>query len=370
MILVCLSHVRHHFESTAPALYSLVTMTTRVATPTFLLLSGFVIGHLLRGNSVGKVGLALVDRGLFLLIVAHTLIGLTQLPGTDFAEWWLGRAMITDVVGIALFAAVLVRRASAAALFAAGCALCIPSWIVAMTWLPASEGMQLVGSLLFYLDAAPSSTIEVPLLSYLGVFLIGMALSAWFRDLLLVQNYRALAVRLSVIGSAAVLLAVTGIVLWHFGKNAVAQVLSEPYLMRLLRATLNPGSKLPPGPSYMLFYGGLGLLMTAAFCAIRTGRFLGPMARLAIPIGRASLLCFVLQDWLFFLLPELLGYAAVSSVPFWLAYFAVGVLALHFISRAWMRIQGNRFLTVGLKWLVRRVRPRAPSALQTTDGPA
>jgi len=357
MILVCLSHVRYHFEDSVPILYSFLTISTRVATPTFLLLSGFVIGHLLRGNSRGRVGVALIDRGLFLLIVAHGLLGWADVSATSFAQWWLARTMITDVVGMALFIAVLARGASTAALLTAGVAMCALSWVIAMSWLPSSATALFVGSLLFYLDGAPQVMIEVPLLAYVGVFLIGMALSSSSHTLLVEGNHGALARRLAVIGGGAVLLVALGVVGWHVGKDALPPPFSEAHVVTLLRSSLNPGSKLPPGPAYLLFYGGLGLLMTAAFCWDRLRRALGPLARRAAVIGRASLLCFVVQDWLFFVLPKAFGYADVISVGFWSAYFVACVLVLYLLAKAWGSVGGNRFLTVGLKWLAARRPP-------------
>jgi uncharacterized membrane protein len=43
MLMVCLSHIRHHFVASAPALEWALAVVTRIATPTFLLLSGFVV---------------------------------------------------------------------------------------------------------------------------------------------------------------------------------------------------------------------------------------------------------------------------------------------------------------------------------------
>jgi hypothetical protein len=368
MILVCLSHIKEHFEEAAPLAYFLILATTRVATPTFLLLSGFVIGYLLRQNTRAPLAVTLIDRGLFLLIVAHLLLGVADLPRVGLHQWLFGRAMMTDVIGVALFVALLVYRASAGALIAGGVSLCVVSWAAAMTWVPDSPRLQFLGSLLFHLHSAPGPRLEVPLLAYLGVFMIGMALSAGSQRALRARDYRALARRWSMIGAGALGLVLAGIVIWHLGKNSLPAPLDEPHVVQLLRATLHPGSKLPPGPSYLLFYGGLGLLMTALFLRNRPAWLLGPAARFATTIGRASLACFVVQDWLMFVLPEAFGYARVTSVAFWAGYFALSVLVLYVLAQAWNRLEGNRFLTVGLKHVVRSFQPasaRGDPALRT-----
>lgn len=359
MLLVCLSHIKQHFVESAPALYSVLLLTTRIATPTFLLLSGFVIGHLLRGNARGQVGWLLVDRGLFLVLVAHFTLGLNELRDLSVFEWAFGRVMITDVIGIALCVAVLIRGASAAALFAAGICLYLLSWVIAMTLQVSSEPMRLLGSVLFHLHSAPNRLVDIALLPYLGVFLVGMGLSAYCREALQNRHSARLARRLATIGLLAIAGVLAGIAAWHFGKDSLPQWLYEPHEVSLLRASLHPGYKAPPSPAYLLLYGGVGLLLTALFFSSRPRSLLAGIADKAATIGRASLLCFIAQDWLLFLIPQIFGFANVTSVAFWFGYFALCVLMLFYASRQWIRIDGNRFFTIGLKHLVRRRQARA-----------
>src|SRR5579884_3608187 len=84
MLFVCLSHcAMSYFDFWRPsrphapleALGQIATTVSFVATPTFLLLSGIVIGYLWRINPTSLSGLKrkLFDRGVFLLIVGHLL---------------------------------------------------------------------------------------------------------------------------------------------------------------------------------------------------------------------------------------------------------------------------------------------------------
>ncbi|HEY0942085.1 MAG TPA: acyltransferase family protein [Steroidobacter sp.] len=358
MLLVCLSHIKPHFEVSAPEIYTALVITTRVATPTFLMLSGFVIGHLLRGNAREDVRWLLVDRGLFLVLVVHFLLGLNELSYLPFSDWVFGKVMITDVIGVALCVAVVIRGASTAALFAAGGALFVMSWIVAMTLVPESEGMQLLGAVLFHLHSAPNRLIDIAFLPYLGVFLMGMGLSSYCREALQNGETGWLARRLGTMGLIAIGLVITGILAWHFFKHALPEGLREPHVMSLLRATLHPGYKAPPSPAYLLFYAGAGLVMTGLFFHGRP-RWLASMTGKAAVIGKASLLCFIAQDWLLFLIPQLLGFHQLTSVPFWFGYLALVVLILFYLSRQWIRLDGNRFFTVGLKRFMRRRRATA-----------
>src|SRR6185295_1076090 len=108
MVLVCISHVAVYL-SAAPDLQWFLLMVARVATPTFLLLSGFVIAHLLQPGANRHVSVMLVDRGLFLLVVAHALLGLWMLPELGVLHWAFARTGITDAIGVALLSAVLLR---------------------------------------------------------------------------------------------------------------------------------------------------------------------------------------------------------------------------------------------------------------------
>jgi uncharacterized membrane protein len=349
MVLVCLSHIKHHFTVSSPLLEWQLTVVTRVATPTFLLLSGFVISHLLRSDQSSKTRLMLIDRALFLIIVAHLLIGLAELPGKGFFEWYLGRSLITDAVAVALLAAVIVRGLSASILALLGLTLCLTSWMAAMSLDLQSEPAKIVGAVMFDLPSATNSLIEAPLVPYLGMFLLGMSLNLRLRPLLVQARDEQIAVRLFIAGTTAILLALAGVVLWHFAKDSVAAVVMNPEVMERLRGTVNPLLKRPPSPAYLLFYGGFGLLLVAVCFWRRSLALIDRLVSHASVIGRASLMCFVVQDWIFHLAPSVFGYDQITSVPFWLTYFVLAVLVLYALSKAWGGAKGNRYLTVGLR---------------------
>jgi uncharacterized membrane protein len=356
MVLVCASHIKQYVETSTPDLYTLLVAITRIATPTFLLLSGFVIGYLLRGNSRENVTWSLVDRGLFLVLVVHFVLGLNELGYQPLSEWVFGKVMITDVIGIALLIAVLVRGASTAALIAAGAVLCCISWVIAMTLELESEPLRLAGAILFHLRSMPDRMIDAAVVPYLGMFLLGMGLSSYCRDALVNGDTRRLARRFAMIGACGIALVIVGIVAWHYGKHYLPEAWREPHVASVLRATLHPGYKAPPSPAYLLFYGGCGMLIAATFLHGHPRWLVGPIAEKAAVIGKASLLCFIVQDWLLLLVPHAFGFDHLTFAPFWLVYLAVCVLILFYVSRQWMRLDGNRFFTIGLKRFMRRRR--------------
>ncbi|HEY8509020.1 MAG TPA: acyltransferase family protein [Steroidobacteraceae bacterium] len=356
MLMVCLSHIKEHFESTAPWVHWFLLTITRVATPTFLLLSGFVIGYLLRTDTRRMAGISLVDRALFLLLVAHVLIGWDELQKLSLMHWLFGRALITDAIAIALFVAVLLRQASTFMLITLGATLCLGSWMLALFInLQASWAVTLANTL-FSSRGAAAGALDAPLIPYVGMFLVGMGLSRWSHQALLARADRGLARRFFTIGGIAMLITAAGAATWHFGKAHFMAMFADPESALLIRQTLDPRSKWPPSPAYLIFYGGSGLLMLAFLFNGWPARLVEPLKRATSVIGRASLMCFVVQDWVLIQIPLMTGLYQVTSIPFWVAWFSVTLLLLYALARAWDNANGNRFLTVGLKaWRRRRI---------------
>ncbi len=331
MVLVCLAHTNRNFATSSPELFQALTYVARIAVPTFLLLSGFIAGHLLQ-DAHGRARMAFVDRALFLLIVAHLLIGLAELPELGLVNWLFARSVITDAIGAALLMGVLLRGASAGALAAIGFTMFLASWCIATYAHPQSESAQMLAAVLFDLPTPVATQIDAPLIPYMGVFLLGMALSKCLQKELLANARIAAARRLAPL---AVIAISAGLAVWYIGKHLPSPV----YLL----------SKRPPAPAYLLLFGGLGLLMLSAFLRGQPAWLLSPIIRIASTIGRASLMCFVLQDWLLFVVPWAFGFSDATSVTFWLAYLAVSLVILYGVSRWWGSVDGNRFLTIGLR---------------------
>lgn len=354
MVMVCVSHIKHHFLESWPVLHWLIVSTTRIATPVFLLLSGFVIRYLLRTDPRGNASITLVDRGLFLLLIAHSLLGLADLPELGFVQWMFGRAVITDAVGFALLAAVLLRNASTGTLAVLGATLCLVGWGLGMTLTPQTELQRLLGAILFEVRRTGDLPVDLALVPFVGVFLIGMAISSSLHEWLVTRQEGEIAKRLFRLGSVALGAALLGGAVWHFGKEYIAPALGSPELSEFVRITLDPRSKNPPSPAYFLFYGGAGLVALAILFNGRPAGLVSPVIRRASVLGRASLMCFVLQDWMMFVVPKVFGFSDVQSLAFWIFWLGVCLVVLYVASRQWDAHRGNRLLTIGLKALARR----------------
>lgn len=347
MVLVCVSHVRYHFEASAPALYAALTNITRLATPTFLLLSGFVAAYVLSSGK-REARVALVDRGLFVLFAGHLLLNWADLPGVGFEEWMFARITVTDAIAACLVVAALSSRLPARALASIGATLALISWPIALLWEPNSPYARYAAIMLFNVHSERGALTDAAVVPYLGLFMIGMSLSRWCSPQLATRDYAAAARKLLIVASIAVTVVLAAVLAWHTLKPTLLKGIDEPALA-IGQLTLDPRSKMPPSPAYLMFYGGGGLIIAALCLFCRPAVLLRPIVTWASTLGRASLMCFVVQDWLLVLLPALLGLAYIESIPFWTAYLLVALFAVHALAARWDRARANRFLTVGLK---------------------
>jgi uncharacterized membrane protein len=361
MIMVCLSHIRYHFDE-VPEIYALLTYITRVATPTFLLLSGFVAAHVLSSGRAGA-RIAVIDRALCVLIVGHLLLNIEQLPQVGVAEWLLARVTVTDAIALCLIVAAMCAQLPTRLLLFAGAALALVSWPIAITagtdW---TAGQRLL-VVMFDVRSGHNNLVDAAIAPYLGVFLIGMGLSKSSKLLIATRQDVLLARRLFMFGIIAVGSVLVAAFLWHELKGVVPSLLGSSETAVLFRQTLNPLQKLPPSPAYLALYGGAGLLIAAACLARRPRVLLEPAVKWAATIGRASLMAFVVQDWVLRSVPVLFGFDHLPSPFFWGAYFIGTLLVLHWCAERWDAARANRFLTVGMKWLHRKY--HAASAHET-----
>jgi uncharacterized membrane protein len=354
MVLVCLSHVREHFASISPDLYELLTNITRLATPSFLLLSGFVAAYVLRSSARANVRIALVDRGLFVLVVGHLLLGLEDLRTVEPQQWLFARVVVTDAIAVCLILAGLLRGLSASGRIVLGLVLALVSWPFAMTLSVDSELARYLGAVLINARSTANGLVDAALIPYLGVFLVGMGVSEWVGREIQSGDSTGAARKLLIAGGLAICCAIVGVAVWLLVKHLFGESPFAPALYDLVRPTLDPRHKLPPSPSYLLFYGGSALVM-AAFCLTAKPRvIMQPVVRWASVLGRASLMCFLVQDWLLRVIPNVLGFQSFESVTFWAIYFIATVAVLHWLATHWDAVRGNRFLTIGLKSLARR----------------
>lgn len=353
MLLVCLSHFADaYFKPFGYGrTYEVLDRMVMVASPTFMMMSGAMLGLLGAdaGRKWGSRAAKLIDRGVFLLTVAHLLIALAHLPFISPPRDVLRWGFITDAIGFASIVGPLcIGALRPAARVAVGGAVYALSWALVYLWQPAAPGVRLLKDALVGPSGDNSWAYNFPLLPWLGVYLASTALGDWLArraDAAQAGGISRVAALLGV-GALALALALRG-ALRGFAGALVANPAGD-----WLRELTSIAHKIPPGPLYLLFYGGAGLLLVSAcFAAVggqRGERWLGWLQLL----GRNSLFTFVFQYYLYFVAMYLLR---LRYTPFWPLYFLASLGLLLPTVKGWEAAGGNRLITVGLRR--RRDRP-------------
>lgn len=366
MAAVCVSHSGSYL-SDHPAYAKLLSTLGMVATPTFLLLSGTVCGYLAYATreSAENYRRRLIDRGLFLLIVGHLAIGITNAAWAPVSSAMLGSFYITDAVGVGLIVAAFVaRRLDSRQLAASGVSLFIAAGLAVIV-LNASAGTPgFFERLLLGVGGGDwqAGGYTVPLLPYLALFLLGLAGGSEYAQ------------RTS---SGVPVLRLARTCMW-IGLTCIALAVCFKLVAVLLKPNLSPSiysalyfltdprEKIPPGIGYALAFGGAGVLMASVIFALsQHGRGVRFVSTLAV-VGRASLITFVVQFWVYAVPAR--GLAVGDFGLWWFAAFPASLLLLWSIAAAWDRANYNRFLTIGLR-PGKRSRKGVPSRTLTLPSP-
>lgn len=368
MLLVCVSHFGFVYFRGLPAHtfeFTLIQRVGMLASPSFVTISGFLLGFLYRTHPAGMPQLKakLIDRGLFMLTIGHLLIDLTLVPVAGGIVPVLGWGFITDVIAIGLLVGpTLIERVPAArrlALAGTGYAL---AWVAVVYWRPEAAALERVKEYV----VGPAQFLHprlvfdcFPLVPWLAVYIAATVIGERFGQLYAARRSaeaKSLLTRLAV-ACLLVGLAIKGIpfVLKSLGllaPSVVVWTLGGPF------------QKQPPSPVYLALYGGLALLLLRGLLAIDERswrRFLTAPAAL----GRASLVAFIAQSYLYFTLVKLWGPGYSPLWPLLLVASAASVLG---VALLWGRVGSNDVLGVGYRWLAASVaRPHTPLTPRPAD---
>lgn len=349
IVLVMLSHFAQRFATEAGRDGQLgwAVVVGMVASPTFILLSGAVYGTLSQSRNMdaGRLRNLLVDRGLFLLIVAHPLLGASNLLRGTAGAWH--HLYITDTLAPALiFGPALARRTRPRTRVAIGFVLVLASWIVLSIPTPPVQTLGVI------LREAFVGTVEHggeswwgyhwPLAQWFGVYLIGTAIGEklahtparpWRKS----RSYWLFRTGcLAALTGAALNIALI-IARGELGNGVFAPIVSHLISIR---------SKFPPSPAYLLWFGGIGLVLMALMYAEIAARWHALLLQKAQTMGRSSLVLYITGDYLFHV-PFVLWHP--RGLDWWFPAFVAMLVPLYWIAKYWSGVNGNRFLTVGVQ---------------------
>jgi uncharacterized membrane protein len=330
----------------------------KVASPTFMVLSGMMAGLLYAMHPTGfrATRMRLADRGLFFLTFGHVVIAIAHVPKLGRFDWALYEVFITDTIAFCIIAGPwLVERLQPLARLALGAGLFVASWAVMNAW-PENWHAWWRSALVGELVTGPtyrSSIYTFPVVPWFATYLASTSLGTAFAARLKRSGEAGAAQLMLQIGGAAVVFAIALAKAGAVARDA--GMIGPEHLIAMLSSM---SAKRPPGPVYLLFHAGIGLLLLSATMIVdRLGRLDGWL-RFTTRMGRTSFFVFVVQFFVFnaFYFPTRL-----AMTPIWPLYFAATVALIGLAAWWWDAGGYNRFMTMRilLGRTARDERPRA-----------
>ncbi|HWA59470.1 MAG TPA: hypothetical protein VG692_19605, partial [Gemmatimonadales bacterium] len=275
------------------------------------------------------------------LLVVHAILVCSDVllapRNRDFRQ-----VFITDLVALNLMLGVILLPVTRNAIrVALGAGLYILGWAVHLHWHPGTAQLALAGEILSGPTASHALEYGFPVLQWAGVFLVGTVLGEGFLLAKSKAAREAWAVRL--IG-------------WGFGCAVLALALKAvvltPGMQQVIAA--RPGSgevvslfgKLPPSPLYLLLFGGLGACLIGLSTLVSLYAAVPRAVEWVTVFGRNSLCAFLLQSVIF---RDVVARMRLTHEPWtWPFIFAAATAVIWGGARLWDRLEGNRWLTLGI----------------------
>lgn len=347
MCLILLSHFSWIYfrDGSHALLQGSLSLIAQPAVPAFVLISGLMASFLgnLRPQSYEALRWKLLDRGLFLLTVGHFLIFVAYIPYAGSIRDAARYGQMTDAIAVAIILGpLLVTRLSTRARLFLAVGLYLGAGLLTITW--HSEG----GALRFLkqtmigdLHGANDYWLyNFPLIPWFALYLAGTALGDRMAACWVERRPDALSRLLLSLG----VVALGAGLLFRFGYPLLDHIVGP--LPELARTIIGVSQKVPPGPTYLLLFGGFGvLLLRLTFIAEQRSAF-PRVRRVLVIMGQTSLFVFLLQELLY------VGVMSWINPPysvFWPVLFLASAALVIGIAMWWHRIGGMRFMTVGLR---------------------
>jgi uncharacterized membrane protein len=348
MLLVCLSHftTAYLWPAIGDASSHLLFEIGMVASPTFIALSGMMVGltSVLYRRSFRSLQVKLTDRALFILTVGHLLLIVAEFARSGSSV--LRSTQMTDVVAVCLVIALwltpVTRPRTRVGL---GLAVLATAWILIFRWTPAGTSGAVAKEILVGTGPEALMSYTVPVLQWLGVYLICTALGQRIGSAYARHDRTAVERTFAVIAVASIATA------------AALRISSSPFRALAVHSThpwaygplFSPWAKNTAGPVYILFFGGLGMALVYVV-VIMSHRQIGTRAlRSVAQIGRSSLATFLVQQYLYF---SVLWAVSPRGARAWPVVFIVSLIPVFVFGRVWDKRQLNAKLTVGLRSLL------------------
>jgi uncharacterized membrane protein len=347
MVLVCVEHFFVIFLGGALSddwYVRLALLVTIMATPTFVLVSGTLIGYQVesRGSQFFVFRIHLIDRAVFLITIGHLLIAMFTATKTGLRHAMV-EVYVTDTLAFCIIIGVFLAPALGMHLrLILGLCIYIGSWLTWLFWTPTDPYFELLKNVLVGM-ASDQLSIFCPLLPWLGVYLAGSSVGGWIaKNMSQAQrpvSQQIRAIGFTMIGAGMVIKALF----------ILRSYLSEIALPLEWYYFASPYQQSPPGPLYLLLYVGGGLLLLSVFFAKKQPSWVIKCATVLTPMGRNSLPIFIAQFFVYYTVFCLIIRAEPQTTLAMVEVFLLlSLMGLWVFAKICDHYRVSRFLTTGL----------------------
>ncbi|WP_292062362.1 DUF1624 domain-containing protein [Brevundimonas sp. UBA7664] len=307
IVLMVLDHVRDFFHATAftadpmaldsgdPALF-MTRWVTHLCAPIFVFLAGLSVWlQRANGKSPGDLSRFLLTRGLWLIVLEFTLIGI----GFNFG-WWIF-AQVIWAIGFGMIALAGLHRLPRMLVLALGVAILVAHPALNLIQ-PASFGpLEPVWRMLAVRGPMPTEAglllVVYPAIQWSGLLLLGYGLAGFLTDAGGLRRARVMAFAAGFLALFAL-----GRGLNLPGFDPFPWTMQEGPLWSTF--SFISANKYPPSPAYVLLMIGLAFVLLLAL-----DRLKGPVLRPLLAFGRTPLFTYLLHIWIAHTLAVLVGMA-------------------------------------------------------------
>lgn len=343
MMFVFLSHFIEYYLNRHGKLDQLnhIWLVTRIASPSFMLISGITLGYLFyaKKSSFKLTKRKFIDRGLFLLTIAHLLIMISWIPIVNFFHGSMKSTFITDAIGLCLiFGALSISRIKPYYRILLAICLYAITWYVVALRNPKNTFLEIIAEMFCGELRKTYFYDNFPFLPWFILYLIGTVIGEKVGYLQLNGLQKRITVFLFKIGFIAIsssILILLGLKInLFYGFKEFNDTLLE---------FLSYAEKDPPGLVYFLFYGGSGLVMLAFLNILIEHKFFTPLINILEIVGKTSLFAFIFQYYIYF---SVVVWFDPPYWKLWPLFFLGTVIFIVIVIKFWYIKGFNKYLTI------------------------
>jgi uncharacterized membrane protein len=344
MLFVFIAHFTEvHYSKFELGTASLLGIITKIASPTFMAISGIMLGYLYQssGDNFKKIKAKFIDRGIFLLTVGHILCGITVIPKSDsILDALLKWMFITDTIGFCIILGpLLISRINIGWRLILGLSIFGFSWLAIAFVHPHYRAWMILEEVFLGSIHQEVMRYTFSFLPWFGFYLVNSCVG----EKIAIYHRNNLPVKIS---KTFLVLGITSFVL-AISLKIGFQAFKTYYLLpsdNIFHLLFSPWQKVPPSPLYFLAYGSMSYFIFFLLFELRNMGAVNQYIRATSILGRNSLFVFIFQFYVYYLL---LRFMNLSCSIFWPLYLTASIIPIFAVALLWEKKRMNRFIGVG-----------------------